>query len=56
MGETKMAKEQFRTSLELRFVSKPKLVQAPKSIALSFAPCLLEGMREVAVMKMMPNK
>ena len=30
--------------------------QAPKSIALGFAPCLLEGTREVAVMKMMPNK
>jgi len=30
--------------------------QAPKSIALGFAPCLLESMREVAVMEIMPNK
>ena len=30
--------------------------QAPKSIALGLAPCLLEGTREVAMMKMMPNK
>jgi len=31
-------------------------LQAPKSIALGFAPCLLESMREVAVMEIMPNK
>jgi len=30
--------------------------QAPKSIALGFAPCLLESTQEVAMMEIMPNK
>jgi len=40
----------------LQLIAKRYIGQAPKSIALGFAPCLLESTRTVAVMEIMPNK